>query len=281
MKLAVNTYSYANARNEDGTPFSQFQMLEEAAKTGFDAVEIVGLLCGEGEDPIAYAKKLAEKAKDCGIALAGYTTSADLLRDGEEERLKGEVDIAAALGVHFMRHDAAWSAPEGKTFEDVLPILAAKAKIVTAYAKERGVRTTTENHGYFVQDCERMVALLKAIDDPNFGLLCDVGNFMCADEVSVNSVKTVAPYAIYVHAKDFMYLAKEDVETPPPGYFPTRGGNYLRGAAIGDGVVNVKTCISILKDAGYDGFVSLEFEGPGDVLAEIRKGYGRLRDYIA
>lgn len=281
MKLAVNTYSYANARSEDGTPLSQLQMIEAAAKTGFDAVEVVGLLCGEGEDPIAYAKRLAEKAAACGIPIIGYTTAADLLRDGEVERLKGEVDIAAALGASYMRHDAAWNAPEGKTFEDVLPILAEKAKAVTAYAKERGIRTTIENHGHFVQGGARMVALVKAIGDPNFGLLCDVGNFMCADEISTEAVKAVAPYAIYVHAKDFHYKSKEEVETPPAGYFPTRGGNYLCGAAIGDGVVDVKTCLSILKDAGYDGFVSLEFEGPGDVLAEIRKGYGRLRDYMA
>lgn len=280
MKLAVNTYSYANARGEDGKPLSQFQMIEEAARTGFDAVEMVGLTPGEGEDPIAYARKIAEKAKECGIALSCYTTSADLLRDGEEERLKGEVDLAAALGVSYMRHDAAWSAPEGKTFEDVLPILIAKAKAVTAYAKTRGVRTMTENHGFFVQDSDRMTALVNGVGDPNYGLLCDMGNFMCADETSVEAVKTVAPYAIYVHAKDFLYKAGEEAETPPAGYFPTRGGNYLCGCAIGDGAVNVKACLGILTDAGYDGYVSLEFEGPGNALDEIRKGYGRLREYI-
>lgn len=281
MKIAINTYSFSNMRDRNGNPLSQPHIIEEAAAIGFDAIEFVGLSCGDNDDKISFAHSLAEKAESCGIQVAGYTVGADLLRDGEVERLKREADIAAALGAPFMRHDAAWSAPEGKSFEELLPELASKCRQVTEYAANYGIHTTVENHGHFVQGSRRVIALCKEVDHPNFGLLCDIGNFMCVDEASVHAVREVAPYTIYVHAKDFLYKDRNtEKESLTAGYFPTLGGNYLCGSALGDGAVNVSACLNILKEAGYNGFVSLEFEGPGDVMSEIKKGYKLLRSCV-
>ena len=44
-------------------------------------------------------------------------------------------------------------------------------------------------------------------------------------------------------------------------WFGTRGGAFLRGTVIGHGVVPVEACLRILKNAGYDGTVAIEFEG--------------------
>ena len=49
----------------------------------------------------------------------------------------------------------------------------------------------------------------------------------------------------------------------------SRAGNYLRGTIIGHGNVPVKQCLHILKSAGYDDTISIEFEGmelPEDAL---------------
>ena len=281
MKISVNTYSFSNARTEAGASMTQFEMIDFAKENGFDAIEIVGLQCGE-ESPLEYAKKLLAQAKKAGIEISCYTVGADLLAEGGVDNVLREVDVAEALGVKIMRRDAAWNCPEGKTFEDVLPVLGERCRIITEYAQGKGVRTTVENHGFFVQDAHRMVVLVKAVNHPNFGLLCDIGNFMCADEISVNSVSQVAPYAIYVHAKDFLYKsAGECVDgNAPSGYFATRGGNYLRGTITGNGVVNLAECMKILKAAGYDGYVSLEFEGPEEPLSAIKEGLENIRKAI-
>ena len=61
----------------------------------------------------------------------------------------------------------------------------------------------------------------------------------------------------------------------------TRGGNFFKGAIIGCGVVPVKQCIRILKRAGYDGYLSIEFEGSEDCIYGITKGYENLKRFIA
>ena len=89
----------------------------------------------------------------------------------------------------------------------------------------------------------------------------------------------MAPYAFHVHAKDFHYKSGMDVN-PGAGWFGTRAGNYLRGAIIGHGDANVARSIGALKMHGYNGYVSIEFEGIEDNLKGIRIGKANLERYI-
>ena len=142
-----------------------------------------------------------------------------------------------------------------------------------------GVGTMTENHGYFSQDCARVEKLINTVAHPNFGALVDVGNFMCADEDPVKSVGIMAPYAKHVHAKDFHWKSGMDVN-PGEGWFRTRAMNYIRGAIIGQGEAKVYQSIQILKSKGYDGYVTVEFEGMEDNLKGIRIGRDNLARFI-
>ena len=67
---------------------------------------------------------------------------------------------------------------------------------------------------------------------------------------------------------------------PGQGWFSSRGGNALRGTIIGHGVVNVKKCLSILKEAGYDEWLALEFEGIEDCLMGIKAGLDNLKEML-
>ena len=60
----------------------------------------------------------------------------------------------------------------------------------------------------------------------------------------------------------------------------TRGANYLRGTAVGDGDVGSAQCIQILKNAGYDGYLDIEYEGPEDCIEALKKGLDFLRKSI-
>ena len=85
-----------------------------------------------------------------------------------------------------------------------------------------------------------------------------------------------APYAFHVHAKDFLFKPGNQID-PGDGWFKSRGGHYLRGTIVGHGVVPVAQCAAMLKKAGYDGFLSLEFEGMEDNLTALKAGYAYLR----
>ncbi len=89
----------------------------------------------------------------------------------------------------------------------------------------------------------------------------------------------LAPFAKHVHVKDF-HLKSGIEGNPGDGFFATRGGNYLRGAIVGHGNVPVKQCLSVLKKSGYDGFVSIEFEGLEAPCLGIELGLKNLKRFI-
>ena len=59
-----------------------------------------------------------------------------------------------------------------------------------------------------------------------------------------------------------------------------RGGNYLRGTVIGHGVVPVRACVHILQNAGYDGYLSVEFEGREETLPALENAREYLRKLL-
>lgn len=267
MKTSVSSYSFQYLINHCGE--TQFTVMAKAKEYGFDAIEFTDLVPPEGVSQEDFALQLRAEADRLGLEISGYSVGADLLAgsdgdlDAEVEKIKKKVDIAALLGCKVMRHDAAsgkfLGGREYRGFRDVVDRLADGCRRITEYAATKGIRTCVENHGFFAQDSDRVELLVNTVANPNFGLQVDMGNFLCADEDPVTAVSRCAPYAFNLHAKDF--LLKSGQEDIPEGFFRTRGGNYLRGTILGHGVVPVKQCIAIAKHAGYNGYVTLEFEG--------------------
>jgi len=277
MKIGVSSYSFNQYVRKTGADL--FKVCELARELGFDGIEFTDLP-GEWAEQMEMAKALKEKCAQLELPIISYTIGADFLK-GEEmvEKIKGQVDVAAELGVKVMRHDACYSMGEkkfGRTWRDVVAEIAPYIRKVTEYAAAKGIRTCTENHGYIIQDSERVETLIRTVDHENYGWLIDVGNFACADEDSVAAVSRAVPYAVHVHAKDFlMKSAKED--DPGMGWFKSRSGNYLRGTVVGHGAIPVKQCLKMIKDSGYDGYISLEFEGAEENMFALEAGLATLR----
>lgn len=288
MKIAVSSYSFSQTQRDE-RHMNLFDMIKKAKELGFEGFEVVDFnfksTCPEGTSLIEYAKQVKEACAKEGLTITSYTTSADFQNndvDEEAARLKKEVDIAAALGATQMRHDAAWGPKEGNpwiSFYHLLPRLVSGIRQVTEYAAAKGIRTMSENHGFFAQDALRVEKMINEVDNPNYGWLVDMGNFTCADEDPATSVGIAAPYAFYVHAKDFII---KPADGPDPGryFFKSRSGNYLRGTIVGQGDVPVKHCLAALKNAGYDGWIAIEFEGMEDCILALEAGRENLERYI-
>ena len=283
MKTSVSTYSYGGYMSDE--KLGVMGCIEHAAKEGFDGIEFVE--GGWQNDPDG-AKKIREKCAEVGIEPVAFCVGADFINWGDNERDEIErverlIDVAAELGCKLLRHDATGGlSPDKKTlrsFDVLLPRLADRVREVTKYAEQKGIRTMTENHGFFAQDSDRVEKLVNAVGHPNYGALVDCGNFMCADEEPTHGVSIMAPYAFHVHAKDFLW--KSGMEIPPGDcWFKSRGGNYLRATIIGHGEAHIAQSISILKRAGYDGFLTVEFEGTEDNLTGIGLGRKNLLRFI-
>lgn len=272
MKIGVSSYSFANYMEKTGANY--FDICNIAKEYGFEGIEFIDLKpeVQPAENLIELAKAIRKHCDELGLEIAAYTVGADFIdHENEVERLKGQVDIAEALGVKTMRHDVSWrrDIPWRELIEKTVPMI----RELTEYAAAKGIRTCTENHGYVMQDAHRVEALILAVNHPNFGWLVDMGNFLCADEPPMHALPIAAPYAFHAHAKDFLLKA----ENPGEGWFPTRNGNSLRGTIVGHGVVPIKDCINALRNAGYDGWLSLEFEGMEENLIAIKAGGEYLR----
>lgn len=287
MKTAVSSYSFMQAL-KDGR-LSLMDCISKAKEIGFDAIEFVDFTMTstlpEGMTMLDYAKALKEECARVGLTITNYTCGADFQNNevaAEVERMKGQIDIAEALGAIGCRHDACWGAKDGKykSFDSLIPRLSDGIRQVTEYAAGKGIKTMIENHGFFAQDALRVEKLMVAVNHPNFGWLVDMGNFTCADEDPAVSVGIAAPYAFNVHAKDFII---KPADGPNPGKFfmQSRNGNYLRGTIVGQGNVPVKHCLMALKKAGYDGYVAIEFEGMEDCILALDAGLENLKRYIA
>ena len=282
MKIAVSSYSFSQYFQKG--LLDQMSCIAKAKEMGFDAIEFTDLTPPEGVTEEEYARQIKAECDRVGLPVPNYTIGADFLRTTvkeEAERLKKKVDVAAILGTTSMRHDATWTTPtNSRGLKNIVDDLAAGIREVSDYAATKGIRTMVENHGTFLQDADRVETLINTVDNPNFGWLCDMGNFLCADEDPAKAYGKAAPYAFYAHAKDFIVKSGNEPD-PGEGFFQSRSGNYLRGTIIGHGVVPVKQCLSILKKNGYDGYIGVEFEGIEDCIQGISIGLANLRRYVS
>lgn len=288
MKIGVSSYSFSRLVRSGA--MREAEIPQKAKEMGFDVVEFSTLSPPSGVLLEVHADRLREACEAAGLPVANYTIGADFLNGSngelaaEIERVRREVDIARRLGAVGMRHDASrgFAAEHRgpKSFEAALPRLAEGCRGVAEYAAGFGIRTMVENHGYFCQDSERVEKLACAVAHPNFGLLIDMGNFICVDENPAVAVGRLMPYAFHCHAKDF-HLKSGMQPFPGDGWNVSRGGGYWRGAIIGHGDVPIRQCLRVMRRAGYDGVLSIEFEGMEEPLQGIALGQKNLRRFLA
>jgi len=286
MKLCISSYSLSRWRRETGATLED--TIDAVADLGVSAIEFSGL--DDAPKPLRRAEALRRYAERKKIEIASYSVGAELLRPAAEQAmavaaLQRDVDVAAALGVRRMRHDITrgfgeWSkgVRSPKTFAGAMAVIVPAVREVADYAKTIGVRTSLENHGFYMQESKRVEALLRKVDHPNFGLTMDMGNFLCVNENPVSAVRRLAKYAQMVHVKDFHVRPKKSL--PLPGWFATPTPIALRGAIVGHGVIDIPKQIGLLKKAAYRGFLSLEFEGLEEPLKAVRMGVDYLRQLI-
>ena len=286
MKSCISTYSFHKLYGKDG--FTHFSAIDKTKELGCEGVEFVlDDTTPDGSTPLEFAKNLTEYAKEKGLEIPIYTTGANFFQptdpELEVERLCKHIDIASECGIPLMRHDVTWSYHnqyEGvKTYQKIIEIIAPYISKVADYAKSKGVKTCSENHGRLFQDSARMVDLFTAVNNTNYGFLCDIGNFGGVDENCATAASSLLDLIVHVHAKD-CFTRSGMSYNPGRGFNPSRGGNYRRGTIFGHGDVPTFQILRAIKNSGYDGFVSLEFEGMEDTIEGISIGIENLQRMI-
>jgi sugar phosphate isomerase/epimerase len=285
VKLGFSSYSF-HQRLGTGA-MSLTDVIDWVADSDGEHLELASIYPGPdspvptlGSDP-AFVARVRDHAAEKAVTLSNLAVGADLSTGdpAEVDRVKAFVDLAAALGITLLRHDVV---PHGIVAGDDTPAfdaafvdIVAGCRTIADYAASKGITTSLENHGFFVQSSDRVRRIVHAVDRPGFKTTLDVGNFLCVDEDPTTAVPANLPYAMIVHLKDF-YVRPAHFAAPD-GWFASRGGKRLRGAIVGEGDIDMPTVIGAVAGSGYDGFVSIEFEGHEDCLVGSTRGLANAR----
>ncbi|MGC4190180.1 MAG: sugar phosphate isomerase/epimerase family protein [Thermomicrobiales bacterium] len=301
MKIGVSSYSFAQSFAR-GTMeiLDAIDWVAASDATHFEITD-AGLVATvatleraapEGSwDPADYSNRTRNLAKDLidqpaliaairshaeakGVTLSNYSTGANFNCDdpaAEVARVKRHVDAAYALGIPYFRHDVvAWARRDASQaeFEQIFAAIVPCCQEVADYAATLGITTSIENHGFFMNNSERVRRLIYAVDRPNFRTTLDIGNFLCVDELPESAVAKNLPYASVVHLKDF--YVRDFV--PGNGWLTTVAGNAIQGSIVGFGDLPMKRLLTLIKASGFDGPISIEFEGQVPDLLAIETG---------
>jgi sugar phosphate isomerase/epimerase len=289
ISLGFSSYSF-HSKLATGE-MTLLQVIDWVAASGGEHLELASL----GDDPDSpipniasspeYVEQVRAHAEAVGVPLSNLAIGADLSTGdrAEIERVRAHVDLAERLGITRMRHDvvphAGHPGDDTVLFEQVLPHIVDGCREIARYAATKGITTSLENHGFFVQSADRVRRILHAVDEPNFLTTLDVGNFVCVDETPEVSVAQNLPYAMVVHLKDF-YIRPSDA-APGAGWFRSRGGKHLRGAVVGNGDIDLRAVARAIRDSDFRGIASIEFEGWEDCLLACERGHAHARTLFA
>ncbi|CAM3900020.1 sugar phosphate isomerase/epimerase family protein [Lederbergia lenta] len=279
MKLGMSSYSLFQAMHKGEMDI--LDVLDWVKEIGGEHLELVPMGYDFIETPELIGQ-VKEKAASLGLDLSNYAIGANFICDTDEkfeqeiERVKQHVDICHQLGVKFMRHDIANREANERTLDQFtkdLPKLVEACQRIADYAKDKGIVTSIENHGFYVQASDRVQAIVHQVNRENFRTTLDIGNFLCYDENPLTAVKNNLPIASVVHLKDFYY--RQDKVNRFGGWFNTHFGNQLRGAIVGHGDLPMPEIIELIRESDFNGYVTIEFEG----VEECRFGAKASFDY--
>ncbi len=243
-------------RHED-KPFAAG--VERAARLGFKYVEPMvhngrELLSEAGyfhsvsmdEDPLEIRDILERN----GVKASGLSAHCPLMRpEISVPYLQKAVRFAAALGAPVVNTDEGIR-PEWVDLELAWPVMTYTLRTVLRTAERYGVAIGIEPHQSISKTTAGLLRIGSLADSPFLKFNYDTGNAYLAGEDPYDGLKAVAGRLVHVHAKDIT-LQHADAERGKVTGTPV-------GCACGDGVIDWRRVIAILREAGFGGVLSVE-----------------------
>ena len=277
MQTAICHYSFNKTCKAKG--WSVDDVAAAVQQAGADAVDFHVRLLPDEPD---IETQIRDAVANHGLALSGLSCSNHFGQRDEAasaehvELVKGWLELAAKVEAPVSRIFGGADLPFDQR-DNPREKAAARQRLlrdleqVVPVAEKLGVVLALENHGSFPGLGEEQADLVRTIDSPYLRATVDVGNYMQVGGVPHEEVAVAAPYAAYVHYKDFTRVPDD---SKPVGY-------RCQGATLGDGEVDLKACYQALVTAGYDGFIALEYEGQEEEATGVARSIEAMRASMA
>ncbi|HQY92521.1 sugar phosphate isomerase/epimerase family protein [Caldilinea sp.] len=265
MKLSISMWSVVSAVRQGRIDLPGF--IEFAARQQENGARGVELLDYFWRDRAAEMDKAMRQIADAGLELAVYSIGNDFFqpeREAWEKQLadlKTGVDVANLLNVRTMRVFSGNAKPD-YAFEDGFAWIVDGLAAGAHYAESHGVTLALENHGLMAGRSDQVRRVIEAVGSPALRANIDTGNFLLVNQNPTEAAQDLADLAALVHLKDFRRARADETEH----IYKALDGTAFTGAVVGQGEVELAAIVKILDDAGYDGWLSLEYEGGDDPL---------------
>lgn len=226
------------------------------------------------EDPVLLDKKMVGYGLNFSQVDAAYPLS------GKDGPLRGvpyvmkAIQWAHLIGCPCVDTTDGMHKPEGLTDEEAMSMMKRSYEQIIEVAAAHKVIVNIEPHGYFTTRPEMMERMLNFCDSPYLRMNMDTGNTFIAGQDPVAFLERFIDRVSHVHIKDVSKSLAAKV----------RGGQTgiaVSHCALGDGVNadNIRKCLKILRDHGYDGVLSMECEGQAGPM--IEKSLAWMRKTLA
>ena len=158
------------------------------------------------------------------------------------------VDAAAFLGCHAIRVNLFGASDPNAWVANSVRSL----KALSAYAADKNISVLVENHGGLSSDAKLLTKVMEGVGMDNCGTLVDFGNFCLRRE---NDERWGAPcveeYDRYQGIEELMAYAHG-----------VSAKSYAFDAEGNETTMDFPRILNIVRDAGFSGFIGVEFEGP-------------------
>lgn len=267
MKLSCLPVSYFGQIL--GGTMSVGQWAREAAELGLDAVDLSILFVKSRESD--YLRTMRHEIESAGMRVTMVTTYPDFTHPAVEERARQailfekDVAAAAALGAEMLRITAGQAHPETRRQEGLDWAVEGLTNALPI-AEHYGIRLVFENHSKpgvwdyadLTHATDIFLSLVRAMATTALGINFDTANPLAYGDDPVPVLKQVLDRVVSVHASD------------------TRTRGRLEPTVIGTGLVPFASIFSILKGAGFDGWICIE-EASGTGRAGVEAAVSFVR----
>ena len=269
--IGVSTYSFwrFDGPKED---YPIAYCIDEAARMGFDGVEILHIQMGSEDN--SHLQDIKRRAIEQGVDLFGFSTHQGFVdpdpavRQENVDKTIRQIELAHAMGIPTMRiNTGRWGTTdsfdelmenrgqepplEGYTEDEAFEWVIEALDQCLPAAAEQGVVLGLENHWGLGRTPEGVLRIVKALESPWLQVTLDTGNFL---EDPYDELEQLAARTILLQAKTYY----------GGGTWYTLDLDYERIAQI-------------MNEYDYKGYVSLEFEGKEDPEVALPKSLARLR----
>jgi sugar phosphate isomerase/epimerase len=212
---------------------------------GLDAIEYVNSFFFDKAEDQSYLKEMKSRADSEGVkSLLIMCDDEGNLGDPDGEARQQAVEnhhklvrAAKYLGCNSIRVNAR---SEG-SWEEQMKLATDGLRTLTEFGDEHGINVIVENHGGLSSNGQWLSGVIEKVDHPRCGTLPDFGNFQLGEDEWYDRYKGITelmPYAKAVSAKS------HDFDSD---------GNEIN--------TDYSRMMQIVLDAGYNGYVGIEYEG--------------------